>query len=667
VKAGRPKEKGGWALTKRKVREQNPGLTGTHFYRAVMSMYSGRGKMRKSEMEEIRVGTRVMEKDHHGDTGTVKAIFPEEGSSKMYCKVQWDNGTTADYFLEDMEPVHMLGQQHLTNKAYGERMFGEFGGEHKFPLEEKGYGLKHISEHHKGGKAVTVHTFEHPETGHIAKIKHVHDIATGEKTGSWRHFERGGGGLKEIGHGTGGEGLEAHLSRVHREALTSAQKSLVLKADWRTLDREASEPEIEPKRYLTMKEHCTNCGKTTLHKERKPDFARVCQTCGDVRGGESGEEDKSFGGIMDISKAGEGRTMEWIAALFGYAEDRPEEDMGAAAGLGKGPTGEWTRPDGWGVSMTARPTMQAFNLHGPDGALYQGIGKHELFTTLRRIHHGPWIVGQRPDMTPVGPMSAVHRSLAAIGENFGDEGIWLISKAKKGSKTVRPLSDAKKQQRALAFRQYGSALRLKKPRLAKPPGGPMRKSLRAGGPVSKSACTACHQTGAIFVLWRGPEGLQKGYRICPVCQNDGQPLEVEKGLKSAVGGMLQTAGRKVAQFGGRMMGGKTKMPTPKSSPNASAKGLTVHMYGGVKGGQHQSEKVYPKSPADMHAVAERERKGTHVIHVEGPPHLVSQFHQERTLHHQSGGAKFCPGCKYHAAVGALKGSSSPQAATGTNP
>lgn len=70
--------------------------------------------IKKSESESLKVGSRVIERDHHGDTGTIKAIFPEEGSSKMYCKVQWDHGATADYFLDDMEPVLELGQQHIN-------------------------------------------------------------------------------------------------------------------------------------------------------------------------------------------------------------------------------------------------------------------------------------------------------------------------------------------------------------------------------------------------------------------------------------------------------------------------------------------------------------------------------------------------------------------------
>jgi hypothetical protein len=160
MKAGRPKEKGGWARAKQMVREQNPGLSGPQFYRTVMSMHLGRGKMKKS---------------------------------------------------------------------YGERMFSEFGGEHKFPLEEKGYGLKHISEMQRGGKSITRHTFQHPETGHVAKVTHIQDHGTGEKTASWTHHERTGHGLQQIGHGIGGEGLEQHLSRVHRDSLQA--KSLVLKVD----------------------------------------------------------------------------------------------------------------------------------------------------------------------------------------------------------------------------------------------------------------------------------------------------------------------------------------------------------------------------------------------------------------------------------------------------
>jgi hypothetical protein len=92
----------------------------------------------------------------------------------------------------------------------------------------------------------------------------------------------------------------------------------------------------------------------------------------------------------------------------------------------------------------------------------------------------------------------------------------VIDKNIKGAKTVRPLSDAKKQQRQASFKQWGSAIRLKKPKLPKPPPQPgtAMKSLlksrmedlhaaqkemyshrenRHGGLTSKIGCKECAQ------------------------------------------------------------------------------------------------------------------------------------------------------------------------------
>ncbi len=60
--------------------------------------------------EALKVGDRVIEKDHHGDTGTLKAFWPDEDSGRMMAKVGWDNGTVADYHLDDLEQVMPNGQ-----------------------------------------------------------------------------------------------------------------------------------------------------------------------------------------------------------------------------------------------------------------------------------------------------------------------------------------------------------------------------------------------------------------------------------------------------------------------------------------------------------------------------------------------------------------------------
>ncbi len=70
-------------------------------------------------LEALKVGDRVIEKDHHGDTGTLKATWPDEDSGRQMAKVGWDNGTDADYHLDDLEQVMPNGQPKNTGEALG--------------------------------------------------------------------------------------------------------------------------------------------------------------------------------------------------------------------------------------------------------------------------------------------------------------------------------------------------------------------------------------------------------------------------------------------------------------------------------------------------------------------------------------------------------------------
>ena len=62
------------------------------------------------------MGDRVIEKDHHGDTGTLKATWPDEDSGRQMAKVGWDSGVTADYHLDDLEAVRPDGQPKNTGE-----------------------------------------------------------------------------------------------------------------------------------------------------------------------------------------------------------------------------------------------------------------------------------------------------------------------------------------------------------------------------------------------------------------------------------------------------------------------------------------------------------------------------------------------------------------------
>ena len=88
------------------------------------------------------------------------------------------------------------------------------------------------------------------------------------------------------------------------------------------------------------------------------------------------------------------------------------------------------------------------------------------------------------------------------------DGFWLISKNIKGAKTVRALGDAKKQQRQAAFKQWGSAVRLKKPKLPQPPAPqpPAPKTPKASTSSAKSK-KRHHTHKSLIWLFKGAVSL----------------------------------------------------------------------------------------------------------------------------------------------------------------
>ena len=109
-------------------------------------------------------------------------------------------------------------------------------------------------------------------------------------------------------------------------------------------------------------------------------------------------------------------------------------------------------------------------------------GLHQHFPNAKMVS-GHRITGKHQgenDYTAANYPKTI-KSVLLMGDS---DGLWLIKNI-KGGKTVRALGDAKKQQRQAAFKQWGAAVRLKKPRLPDVPEPPKPKVPKApGGPMA---------------------------------------------------------------------------------------------------------------------------------------------------------------------------------------